>query len=357
MNYTKEETNLIILSSFTRLTYSQKRLLLNDLTCATPDFAKCRQNLIKSLSDGVYNKIKADYFDGAYGERVLKELDKRGIVCVTYFSKNYPECLKLIPAPPIVLYCKGNLNLLISRKFAVVGSRKTLPNVLKDCKKVAGELTQHFTVVTGMADGADACAIEGALESGKVISVLANGFDYVYPAMNANLVKKVESSGLLITEYAPEVAPVSYNFPIRNRIIAGLSEGVLIVSAGRKSGALITAEFAEEYGKEVFAFPYGIGIASGAGCNYIIKNYATLAENTLDIFKSFGLDFKPQEKVALSAEELRVVKLLKECGELTVTQIAEKLGTLPFRLIPTLSLLEIKREVIRLGGNRYTALN
>lgn len=357
MNYTKEETNLIVLSSFTRLTYVQKKWLLSGFTSDEPDFAKCRAFLIKSLTDGVYNKIKADFYDGEYRERILKELERKKIICVTCLSKNYPESLKRLPEPPVVLYCKGNLELLNTRCFAVVGSRKTLPNVQKDCKKVAEELTQHFTVVSGMADGGDTCALEGALKSGKVISVLAYGFNYAYPAVNANLIKKVEENGLLITEYPPEVAPVSYNFPIRNRIIAGLADGVLIVSAGAKSGALITAEYAVEYGKDVFAFPYGIGVSSGAGCNYILKNYASLAENTLDIFGQFGLDFKPQQKKPLTADEQRVVTTLKECGELSVTELAEKLNTLPFRLIATLSMLEIKGEIVRLGGNRYTAIN
>ena len=155
---------------------------------------------------------------------------------------------------------------------------------LADCKKMAGEISSRFTVVSGFADGADSAALEGALAAGgKVISVFANGLDYIYPAINRPLADKVEKCGLIITEYPPEVGPKPYHFPVRNRIIAGLSKGTLVVSADKTSGALITADYAADYGRDVFAFPYSIGAFSGAGCNALIKKGAFLAENILDI--------------------------------------------------------------------------
>lgn len=356
MNYTEEEINLITLCSFEELTYNHRSALLGGLTSTRPDFAKYEKSLIKSLSVGVYNKIKAAFYDAAYRRTVLDKLEKAGAQCVTCFSKGYPGLLKNTDIPPIVLYCKGNISLLNTDCFAVVGSRRTLPQALKECKRIVKELTQHFTVVSGIADGADAAAVEGALESGRIISVQANGFNHFYPAMNKPLIEKVAKRGLLLSEYPPEVAPQRHHFPIRNRIIAGLSKGALIVSAGERSGALITANYAAEYGREVFAFPYGIGVTSGKGCNHLIKNYGRLAENTLDIFDFFGLDFKPQDGVKLSDEEEKVLAAIRESGETFISELAEKLDTLPFRLIPTVSKLEIKGLIVRLGGNRFSAL-
>lgn len=354
--YSQEELNLITLSSFEELSYKTQFALLGGMERNSPDFVKFKDMLIKSLSEVVYNKVRGRFFSEEYRSRILQSLERRNIVCVTYFSEEYPENLRQTPFPPIVLYCKGNTKLLKTRCFAAVGSRVTAPNVMTVCKNVCRDLTQHFTVVTGMADGADSAAIEGALESGKIISVLAYGFDYCYPAFNDRLIKSVEERGLLITEHTPQIAPKAYLFPIRNRIIAGLSEGTLVVSAGEKSGALITAEYALEYGRHLFAFPYNIGTASGAGCNSLIKKGGMLAENILDIFSAFGLDFKEPVKQPLTEEEQKLFNLIAEAGEIFLPEAAEKLGKMPFQLIPLLTALEVKGLVVRLGGNRFSAV-
>jgi len=357
LNYTQEEIDVITLASFDELNYLQQRSLLSDLTSPSPDFVKDKKSLIKSLSRGVYNKVKAKYFSDEYREELFLRLEEAGVICVTYFSENYPELLKLTDIPPIVLYCKGNVSLLKTDCFAVVGSRHTLTQTLKECKKISKELTQHFTVVSGIAQGADTAAVEGALEGGKVISVLANGFNYFYPAENRPLIEKVAKRGLLVSEYMPDVAPKRYYFPVRNRIIAGISKGTLIVSAGKDSGALITAHYADVYNRNIYAFPYNIGVTSGEGCNFLIKNKAKLTENTLDIFGDFGLDFKPQEEVKLSAEEENILSAIRELGEAFLPDVAEKLGVFPFRLIPVVSKLEIMGLIVRLGGNRFAAVN
>lgn len=354
--YNQDELNLITLCSFEELTYKTRFALLCGLERKAPDFVKFKDMLIKSLSEGVYNKVRGRFFSEEYRRRILESLQRRNIVCVTYFSEDYPENLRQTPFPPIVLYCKGNTKLLQTRCFSVVGSRITAPNVITHCKNICRDLTRHFTVVTGMADGADSAAIEGAAESGKIISVLAYGFDYCYPAFNDKLVKKVEEGGLLITEHTPQIAPKAYLFPIRNRIIAGLSEGTLVVSAGNKSGALITAEYAAEYGRHLFVFPYNIGTASGAGCNSLIKKGGLLTENILDIFSAFGLDFKEPEKPTLSADEQKLFALIGEAGEIFVPDAAEKLGKMPFQLIPLLTSLEVKGLIVRLGGNRFSII-
>lgn len=354
--YTREETDLIVLCSFEELSYKSKYILLSALKSKKPDFVKYENVLIKTLTRGVYNKVRDKFFNSEYRKAVLAGLEKRGITCVTLFSSDYPFALTQTPYPPIVLYCAGNVSLLKTRCFAVVGSRRTPTNVITECKKISKELTQHFTVVTGMAEGADSAVIEGAADSGKLISVLAYGFDYCYPAVNQRLIQKVREKALLVSEYPPATSPKAYYFPVRNRIIAGLSEGTLVVSAGAKSGALITADYAVEYGRHLFAFPYGIGVSSGAGCNSLIKKGGLLTENILDIFSVFGLDFKEPAKAELTDDEKRLLEIISQSGEAFVPDIAEKLNKMPFQLIPLLTSLEVKGLIVRLGGNRYSVI-
>ena len=352
MTYTKEEQNLIVFAGIEELTDRIKHNLF--FSCKN---AEERKNyLIKNVPAGVYNIVKDKFYSEDFRAKALENVYKKGIVCVTFKSPLYPENLRHIDEPPIVLYCKGNTELLKSNCFSVVGSRKTSAQALALCKKICGQLTEVFTVVTGVAEGADSAAIEGALTSGKIISVLANGFDCFYPANNRNLIEKVAQKGLLISEYLPHIPPLKYNFPVRNRIIAGLSRGTLVVSAGEKSGALITADLALEYGREVFAFPYSAGIASGAGCNALIKNGAYLTENILDIFKEFGLDLEKPKAPSLTEEERAVLEEIEFAGEGFLPAIAQKLNKPTYQLIPIVSSLEIKGLITRLGGNRYSKI-
>lgn len=355
--YTEEEKNLIVLDGLDNLTYHVKYVLLSKLLSPCPDFVKFEKELIKTLTDGVYNKVKAQFSDENFRSAILNGLEEKGIKCVTYFSENYPEGLKNIPQPPLVLYCKGNTELLKGDCFAIVGSRRSTPKALILTRKISSELTKHFTIVSGIADGADGAALEGALSSGKVISVLAYGHDNVYPSVNASLLKRVCENGLTVTEYPPKTLPASYNFPRRNLLIAGISNGVLCVSAGEKSGALITATDAADLGKPVFAFPYEAGSVSGAGCNNLIKKGASLTENTLDILNVFGIDFNMPETAELNEREQAVYDTVSELGDAFITDVASKLNKQPFELLPVISMLELKGLIVRLGGNRYSAVS
>ena len=297
--------------------------------------------------------MRSGFSDCALRAEKLSKLIKKGVSCVTLKSESYPELLKNISVPPLVLYCKGNIKLLGEPCFAVVGSRRTLNQSLAACKSIANELTAQFTVVTGVAEGADGAAIEGALKSGKIICVLPNGHDHYYPVGNADLIKKVEERGLVISEFPPEVSPQKYFFTVRNRIIAGLSRGVLVVSAAKRSGALITAGYAADYGREVFAFPYSLGVTSGEGCNALIKNGAALCENVLDIFSCFGLEYKSAASIALSEDESAVLDYLKQNGQSHIQNIAAALGKKIFQVSAVCASLEIKGLAASVGGNRY----
>ena len=201
----------------------------------------------------------------------------------------------------------------------------------------------------------NSAAIRGALESGKLISVLAHGFDHVYPECNRDLLSKIMEKGLAVTEYPPAVAPQKYNFPFRNRIIAGLADGVLVVSGGLKSGTRHTARYAFEYARDVFAFPYGIGVAAGEGCNDIIKNGGKLVENLVDITASFGIHLTETEEIGLSSQEENLLEILRG-GEKHISELAVLSGKKPYELQPLLVSLEMKNRIADCGGNRYCAV-
>ena len=340
-----------MLSSLPDLSYKAKYAALSALYSFTPDFSLIKSSLIKSGQDGVYNKVKAMYEDGAFRNKVFAGLERRGVECVTLASADYPEALRHIPDPPVTLFIKGDRRLLCTRLFSVVGSRHTSTKYLADCRKFVKELSAHFTIVSGSAVGADSAALESA---DRAISVLAFGQDYFEKTVEPKVVKRIEECGLTVSEHYPTVGAQRYFFPFRNRIIAGLSEGTLVVSAGAKSGALITADYAADFGREVFAFPYNIGVSTGEGCNNLIKHGAYLCQNPLDILGVFGLDLKPSQKIELTEDEQRLYSAISEQGEVFLPALASEWGVQPYTLLPAISSLEIKKLIVRLGGNRYS---
>ncbi len=354
MTYTRASQNLIILDSFGELTYKQKRELLDGFNQSEPNFKKFTQNLIKSGKDGVYNMVEGKFNDPSYRAKILSALEAEKIKVITYFSSEYPAKLKQIPSPPIALYCKGNTGLLANKLFGIVGSRHTPTAAMRFCSQISEQIAEKFTVVSGLADGADSAAVTGALEKKNVISVLAYGFNHVYPALNQSLLNKLYSNALVITEHRPEIEPRSYLFPPRNRLIAALSCGVLVTSAGEKSGALITADYAKQYLKDVFAFPYSLGVAYGVGCNKLIKEGAKLVERAEDVLEFYGYTVSKQAEVALTDEQRAVLEVIEELGEAHVQQISDRLSKPAFLLIPSLTTLEMSGKIIKLGGNRYT---
>ncbi|MGN1373633.1 MAG: DNA-processing protein DprA [Candidatus Coproplasma sp.] len=355
MRYTQREKNLIVADRLTGINYTQKKLLLASVNAENKDCEKYAQALIKSCGEATYKKVKALLCDEDYSKNLLEELDKRGIVCVTYKSTGYPEPLKNIPVPPLVLYARGNVELLNGELFGVVGSRKTVESAYAECKKICSQLVQKFVIVTGVADGADSAAAYGALESGKIICVLPSGHD-VSCTTNVKMLKEVEERGLTISEFPFGTPARKYTYFLRNRIIAGLSKGVLIASAAKKSGAINTATYATDYSREVFAFPYNPGITSGEGCNNLIKNGAYLCDCADDIFTVFGYEAEAEENLSLDKDERQVLNLLKQEGETHVEKLAEKLGKQLFEINAVCAMLEIKGLVARVGGNKYCAL-
>ncbi len=312
---------------------------------------KGRNYIISDIGEKEYSTILSSA-NKEYLDYILDNLDKKGIKAVTLFSQDYPDALKNVSLPPVVLYVKGDATLLSQEKFAIVGSRKSLPLSISIAKDYADVISNHYCLCTGIAEGVDKTVIQTALDKGKkIVSVIAGGFDNVYPKSNQDLFDKVAQTGLVVSEYPPEVYPRPFMFPVRNRIIAGLSKGVLIVSGGLKSGTLYTAEYAEEYGKDLFAVPYSVGIASGAGCNELIKRGAMLTDSPSDVLQYYGIEEDPVIEQSLSDEESAIVNALKD-GELHIDKISAKLNKKAFEIISVLSVLEIKGYIVK-SGNVY----
>lgn len=283
----------------------------------------------------------------------MNEICKEKVVGILPSSEYYPVEWKNIPDAPSILYAYGNLALLKKRKFVVVGSRRTPANSLKLASTVAKELSSVFVIVTGSADGGDSAAIEGALSgSGEVICLLAGGFSAI-PQGNYTLMMQVAKKGLLLSPHPFETEIRSYSYEYRNKLLGALGEGTLLISAGEKSGALITAKYAKKFGKALFAFPYPPASPVGCACNALIKKGAFLTEEALDIAEKFSLTLQKKASVALSREEELILSAFEDCQDGHVSELSAKSGIPVFKARSVLSALEVKGLVASIGGNCY----
>ncbi len=213
---------------------------------------------------------------------------------LTIYDEDYPTSLASIPDPPLILYTRGNRELLKHHLLSVIGSRKPSPNAKKKIDFLLPPLIHHdISIVSGLAYGIDSMSHRITLEEkGKTIAVLAFGFNHIYPASHVGLYQAIEKEGLLVTEYPPETKPQRWQFPERNRIISGLSQATLIIEAAIKSGTMITADQALEQGKEVFVVPDSIFLPEAAGCLKLLQEGATPVakpEDLLNSWSSIGL--------------------------------------------------------------------
>jgi DNA processing protein len=280
------------------------------------------------------------------------------IKSLTIEDKNYPTLLKEIKNPPKVLYYVGEIKDK-ENCIAIVGARRCTNYGKEVAYQIASELANAgITVVSGFAPGIDTMAHLGAIENKKrTIAVLGTGLNEksIYPKSNLKLAKKIlECGGALISEFPPATHGTKYTFPLRNRIISGLSLGVLVVEAKLKSGALITANYAFEQKRKVFAIPGPIFSQTSKGCHFLIKNGAKLVENGNDILEDLGLKIraKRREVEGENKEETTILKVLKE-GALSVEKIIEKTNFPASKVLAILSILEIKGKIKNLGGQIY----
>lgn len=223
-------------------------------------------------------------------EATLAWADVPGRRIVCFADADYPQLLREISDPPIVLYCEGEIALLQRQVMAIVGSRTPTPSGTETAQIFAMQLARRgFVIVSGMALGIDAAAHRGSLAAqGGTIAVVGTGLDQVYPARHAELAADIRSQGLIISEFPLGAPPLGRHFPMRNRIISGLSQGVLVVEAGIHSGSLITAHQAMEQGREVFAIPGSIHNPTSKGCHHLLREGAKLVDNINDILEELG---------------------------------------------------------------------
>ena len=263
-----------------------------------------RDKLIQASGIGENIASRIVSLDKKNIEREFALADKYNFKILTTQSPEYPRNLKFIIDPPIVLYLKGKILPEDSLGLAIVGSRRASIYGLSSAEKFAAELAiRGFTVVSGMARGIDTQAHRGALKfKGRTIAVIGSGLGNIYPQENKALAEQIASHGAIISEFPVNSAPLKQNFPRRNRLISGLSLGVLVVEACQNSGALITADFALEQGREVFALPGKIDSSSSFGTNELIKQGAKLVSCIEDILEEFPFWISPNIKAELSGQ-------------------------------------------------------
>ncbi len=278
-------------------------------------------------------------------------------------NAEYPDSLNKIKNSPKELYYSGDLSLVNKNCFAVVGSRKISSYGKMVSYDIVGQLIEAgFIIVSGLAVGVDSLAHQITIEKkGKCIAVLGNGIDEknFYPKINIKLAQKIiEQGGLIISEYPAGTSATKFTFPQRNRIIAGLSLGVLVIEAGKKSGSLITANYGFSQGKKVFAVPSSIYKKESRGCNLLIKKGAVFTENINDILSEFGklnlqFSLKKREVVGNSKEEQLILNSLKG-EELNLEKIIERTKLSPAEIMCNIATLEIEDKIQDLGNNIYS---
>jgi DNA processing protein len=293
--------------------------------------------------------------------KIAESLLDKGIKVTMLGESDYPFALAHIVDPPAILYTKGGLPDPELPLMAVVGSRRATPYGKAVTRKLARDLVQAgWGVVSGMARGIDTAAHEGALDgNGYTMAVFGCGLNICYPRENRRLRDTIQEKGCLLSEFPPDTPPQSKNFPIRNRIISGCTLGTLVVEAGEKSGALITADFALEQGRDVFAVPGPVTSNYSRGTHKLLKQGAKLVETVDDILDEFSyLERKafllpPQEKKSnLTLEETCILQNLS-LDPLSPDQLVEKTGMAISVVGATLTILECKGLVQRLPGPYY----
>ncbi len=295
---------------------------------------------------------------------------RSGIGLITIRDLEYPELLKEISDPPPVLFYQGNLNSLKRPCFAVIGSRKASPYGKLQASKLSETLAAlGLTVVSGLARGIDQAVHEGSLKSGETTAVLGSGVDRIYPPENENLAVRIKKQGVILSEFPPGTPPDPWHFPQRNRIISGLSIGVLVVEAEEKSGALITARFALEQGRGVFALPGIPGNPLSKGTNGLIQAGGKLVQEIKDILEEFPsevsslLNLEAVEKSLKEGEKLpeenvarEILRLLSPKEGVCIEDLVCRMSLPVSKLSSALVFLEMKGYVSRLPGNFYVKL-
>jgi len=366
VNYKKDWVALNLISGIGKIIFTR---LLQHFGTASNVLKASYQDLIKIR--GIGDKIAKEIIslkDGKLIEQELRLIRENNVEILTLDSPDYPELLKAIYNPPPVLYVKGILK-NIGSCIAIVGSRTPTYYGKNIAEKLTRELViRGFTIVSGMARGIDTISHIAAIEEGgKTVAVLGSGLKVIYPQENSKLMEKISQSGAVISEFPMNMPPHRENFPVRNRIISGLSLGTLVIEASEKSGALITAKQALEQGREVFAIPGNVNSKNSKGTNSLIKEGAKLVEDVNDIISELKIPSKQikqkiNERVNkeapknLSSDEMTIYSLLDE-NPLHIDVIAKE-SKLPVNKVSAILLsLEMNGIIKQEAGKMFARIS
>ncbi|MBN4067673.1 MAG: DNA-protecting protein DprA [Alkaliphilus sp.] len=309
-----------------------------------------------SIVESLLKNRNVDYY-----ESIKRNIKEHGISAITILDSDFPLKLKQIYDPPRVIYVKGKCKFDIP-SIAIIGARKATPYGKWAAYHFASELSKwNVSIISGLALGIDAESHKAALDANNhTIAVLGCGVEKCYPAYNTKIYDRIIEVGCVISEYYIGTQPLKYHFPARNRIISALSDGIVVVEAALKSGALITADFALEHGKEIYVVPGNINSANSVGTNKLICDGAKILLNVNDIVEDLKLKFniknedaKAKESVQLSEEEQKIYDIIKS-EQIHIDFLSYKSGYAINKLSPILTILELKEFIMQLPGKIFT---
>lgn len=327
-------------------------------------FKEKKSNLLKipGFGEATINKITSQNVL-IRAEKEIEFITKFGITPLYYLGPNYPERLKHCIDAPIMIYFRGNADLNSTKILSIVGTRRASQSGKKLCNSIIEELQDNnMLIVSGLAYGIDTQAHKSSLEFGiATIGVLAHGMDRIYPSVNKSLAEKMLSNGGLLTEFMSETNPDRMNFPKRNRIVAGLADAILVIESTLKGGALITADIANSYNRDVFAVPGRPSDVLAGGCNFLIKtNRASLVQNANDIKYFLGWEevkkkVSNQRKifVEFSSEEKKLLKIVEENHRIAIDRICLLAQMPTSKVASTLLKLEFDGVITCLPGKVF----
>ena len=348
------------LDSFAGISIKQKFQLLDYFIDPKSVYEKLEPNyeyVVALLGEATYKKMLLSANE-EYIDNLQNDLYEQGISYISRWSQKYPKLLASIKKPPFILYYKGDISLLQTFCIGIVGTRHCTHYGADCARNFARELAENdITIVSGLATGIDTCAHEGALLTGKTISVFAGGVDVIYPSSNTNLANEIAKSGLIISEHKPHTATRNYNFPLRSRIIAGLCRGILIVEATYNSGTMHTKDYALSENRDVFCIPGNITSSASSGTNRLIRNQEAICTlSTNDIFNYYYIT--PKIKVLgesgdkVGGLEGQILEMLNN-ESINFEEIKSKLSIDAKTLMQVLTKMEIKGMIKKLAGNMY----
>jgi DNA processing protein len=367
----EELTNLNLLLSIEGIGPGKIKILLNKFGSAQNVIIASEKDLIethrinKLLANRITCKIKNKHKIEEETKRELGRINDLNIKITSLWDIDYPEFLKNIYDPPLLLYYKGEISVSDKYSVAIVGTRKPTEYGRTQAQKITSELaSQNITIVSGLARGIDSIAHTSALKSnGRTISVIGSGLNIIYPPENRKLFEEISEKGIIFSEYRLDTPPDAGNFPQRNRIISGLSLGCVVVESGIRGGAMQTAQFALDQNREVFAVPGNLGVKQSEGTNDLIqRSGAKLVRDAEDIFDELELKLKPvigknipKPKPDLNLFEEKLLNILND-GQIQIDKIASLSNLSTSDCLVHLLSLEFKGLIKQLPGKVFSVI-